>query len=58
MERLRNTLAKKVEEVHDPKVRVQGVGFEARHGKGEILAWSTDLETEKSSSENLLMIFT
>lgn len=46
MERLGNTLGKNVEEVHDLKVRVQELGFEAGHDEEEILNWSTDLETK------------
>lgn len=46
MERLGNTLAKNVEEVHDLKARVQELGFEAGHDEGEILNWSTDIETK------------
>ena len=46
VERLGNTLAKNVEEVHDLKARVQELGFEAGHDEGEILNWSTDIETK------------
>lgn len=44
VERLRNTLAKKVEEVHDLKVRIQELRFEAGNDEKEILTWSADLE--------------
>ena len=46
VERLRNTLAKKVENVHNLKVSVQELRFEAGHKEGEILTWSADLETK------------
>ncbi len=43
MERLRNTLKKKVEEVHDFKTTVQEMMFET--GKEEeILEWSANIE--------------
>lgn len=46
MERLRNTLAKKVEEVHDIKVRVLELRFEAGNSEEEIKLWSTKLKED------------
>ena len=46
VERLGNTLAKNVEEVHGLKVRVQELGFEAGRDDGKILFWRTDLQTK------------
>ena len=43
MKRLRNTLATKVEEVHDLKVKVQGLRFGAGHQEDEILLWNSKL---------------
>ena len=40
VERLGNTVGKNVEEVHDLKVRVQELGFEAGHDEEEILTRS------------------
>ena len=44
IERLRNTLAMKVEKVHDLKVKVQELRFEAGHQEDEILLWNSKLE--------------
>ena len=44
MERLRNTLAMKVEEVHDLKVKVQELQFGAGNQEDKILLWNTKLE--------------
>ena len=44
VERLKNTLAKKVDEVHDLKVRVQELRFEEGDDGENNLKWSTDLE--------------
>ena len=46
VERLRNTLARNVAEIHNPKVRVQELRFEAEQEEGETLIWNTDLETK------------
>ena len=43
MERLRNSLAMKVEKVHDLKVKVQELRFEAGHQEDEILLWNSKL---------------
>ena len=48
VERLKTTLAKKVDEVHDLKVRVQELRFEEGDDGEEILKWSTDLEEKLS----------
>ena len=45
-ERLRNTLAKKVEEVHDIKVSVLELRFEAGEKEDEIQLWSTKLDED------------
>ena len=44
MERLCNTLAMKVEEVHDLKVKVHELRFGAGNQEDEILLWNTKLE--------------
>ena len=44
MERLRNTLAMKVEEVHDLKVKVHELRFGGGNKEDEILLWNTKLE--------------
>ena len=44
VERLRNTLKKKVEEVHDFKTTVQEMMFEAGKKEEEILKWSVNIE--------------
>ena len=44
MERLRNTLAMKVEEVHDLKVKIKELRFGAGHQEDEILLWNSKLE--------------
>jgi len=44
MERLRNTLATKVEEVHNLKVEAQELRFEAGNSEDEILTWNAKLE--------------
>ena len=44
VERLRNTLAMKVEEVHDLKVKVQELQFGAGNQEDKILLWNTKLE--------------
>ena len=46
MERLRNTIAKKVEEVHDIKVRILDLRFEAGEKEEEIQLWSTKLDED------------
>ena len=46
MERLRNTLAKKVEEVHDIKVSVLELKFEVGEKEDEIQFWSTKLDED------------
>ena len=46
MERLRNTLAKKVEEVHDIKISVIELRFEAAEKEDEIQLWSTKLDKD------------
>ena len=48
VERLRNTLAKKVDEINDLKVRVQKLRFKEGEDGEEILRWSTDLEEKFS----------
>ena len=44
MERLRNTLAMKVEEVHDLKVKVHELRFGGGNKEDKILLWNTKLE--------------
>ena len=44
MERLHNTLAMKVEEVHDLKVKVHELRFGGGNKEDEILLWNTKLE--------------
>ena len=46
MEKLRNTLAKKVKEVHDIKVSVLELTFEAGENEDEIQLWSTKLDED------------
>lgn len=46
MERLRNTLAKKVEEVHDIKVSVLELRFKAGEKEDQIQLWSTKLDED------------
>ena len=46
MERLRNTIAKKVEEVHDIKVSILDLRFEAGEKEEEIQLWSTKLDED------------
>ncbi|XP_068707690.1 uncharacterized protein [Montipora foliosa] len=54
VERLKTTLAKKVDEVHDLKVRVQELRFEEGDDGEEILKWSTDLEEKLSVFEKAI----
>ena len=44
METLRNTLAKKMEDVHDVKVSVLELRFEEGEKEDEIQLWSTKLD--------------
>ena len=44
MERLRNTLAMKVEEVHDLKVKVQELQFGVGNQEDKVLLWNKKLE--------------
>ena len=44
LERLTNTLKKKVEEIHDLKVTVQELKFEEGTEATDVLKWSTNLE--------------
>ena len=46
MERLRNTVAKKVEEVHDIKVSILELRFEAGENEDEIQLWSTKFDED------------
>ena len=45
-ERLKNTLAKNVEEVHHLKVKVEELRFEGGHEDGEIQTWTANLKTK------------
>ena len=54
VERLKNTLAKKVDEVHDLKVRIQELRFEEGDDGEEILKWTTDLEEKLSVFEKAI----
>ena len=58
VERLRNTLAKKVGEVHDLKVRIQELRFEAENDEKEILTWSADLEASPPCLKRPLIALT
>ena len=55
MERLRNTLAKKVEEVHDIKVSVLELRFEAGEKEDEIQLWSTKLDEDVGVFETTIV---
>ena len=54
-ERLRNTLAKKVEEVHDIKVSVLELRFEAEEKEDEIQLWSTKLDEDVGAFETTIV---
>ena len=55
MERLRKTLAKKVEEVHDIKVSVLELRFEAGEKEDEIQLWSTKLDEDVGVFETIIV---
>lgn len=55
IERLRNTLAKKVEEVHDIKVSVLELRFEAGEKEDEIQLWSTKLDEDMGVFETTIV---
>ena len=55
MERLRNILAKKVEEVHNIKVSVLELRFEAGENEDEIQLWSTKLDEDVGIFERTIV---
>ena len=55
MERLRNTLAKKVEELHDIKVSELELRFEAGEKEDEIQLWSTRLDEDVGVFETTIV---
>ena len=55
MERLRNTLAKKVEEVHDITVRVLELKFEAGEKEDEIQLWNPKLDEDVGVFETTIV---
>ena len=57
MERLHNTLAKKVEEVHDIKVSILELKFEVGEKEDEIQFWSTKLDEDVGVFETTIVDF-
>ena len=55
MERLRNTLAKKVEEVHEIKVSVLELRFEAGENKDEIQLWNMKINADVGVFETTIV---